>query len=244
MLPPLRAAVLWMTAMALPWPGRCAPPASSPPADPFAAARARMVEAQIAARDVGDPRVLEAMRQVPRHLFVPPDLVRHAYEDRPLPIGNGQTISQPYIVALMTELARPAPTDTALEVGTGSGYQAAVIARLVSRLYTIELEETLAREAEARLTALGTANVIVRHGDGFLGWADQAPFDIILVTAAPERVPPALVDQLAPGGRMVIPLGAEFETQILTVLRKDASGRITADEILPVRFVPLRRRED
>ena len=230
--------------MALPWTERCATPPGASPPDPHEQARMRMVASQIAARDIRDPRVLEAMRRVPRHLFVPADLVRHAYEDRPLPIGNGQTISQPYIVALMTELARPAPSDRALEIGTGSGYQAAVLARLVSRLFTIELEEELARQADQRLRALEYTNVTVRHGDGYAGWSDEAPFDIILVTAAPEHVPPALVEQLAPNGRMVIPIGAEFDTQELTVVRKGPSGTVTTEHVLPVRFVPLRRGGD
>jgi protein-L-isoaspartate(D-aspartate) O-methyltransferase len=202
-----------------------------------------MVDTQIAARGVRDARVLDAMRTVPRHEFVPPAALRDAYEDTPLPIGLSQTISQPYIVALMTELARPAPGDVALEVGTGSGYQAAVLSRLVARVSSIELEETLARDARDRLARLGFDTIEVRQGDGYLGWPERAPFDIILVTAAPEAIPPALVAQLKPGGRMVIPVGPVQDVQQLQLVEKDAGGRTRIRTIIPVRFVPLRRRE-
>jgi len=236
--------ILGVLAMITLPPDRCAgPPVEQGATDQYTQARARMVREQIASRDVTDPRVLEAIGRVPRHLFVPQDEVRYAYEDRPLPIGYGQTISQPYIVALMTQLARPAPTDRALEVGTGSGYQAAVLAPLVRRLFTIELEEPLARQAEERLRTLGYANVTVRHGDGYAGWPEEAPFDVILVTAAPEEVPPALVAQLAPGGRMVIPVGPVMEAQDLLRVEKGRDGAIRTEEIIPVRFVPLRHRE-
>jgi protein-L-isoaspartate(D-aspartate) O-methyltransferase len=177
------------------------------------------------------------MRDVPRHEFVPPDLWREAYADSPLPIGHGQTISQPYIVALMTALARPSPTDRALEVGTGSGYQAAVLSRLLDRVYTIELLEPLAREAATRLARY--SNVTTRVGDGYAGWPEQAPFDIIVVTAAPDEVPPRLVEQLKPGGRLVIPVGRTADVQELRLIEKRADGTISNRSIAPVRFVPL-----
>jgi protein-L-isoaspartate(D-aspartate) O-methyltransferase len=202
------------------------------------AARLRMVEGQIAARDVRDPAVLDAMRTVPRHLFVPDEVVDDAYADTPLPIGHGQTISQPYIVALMTELARPHATDRALEIGTGCGYQAAVLSRLVKHVFTIEIVEPLALAARARLARLGYANVTSRVGDGYQGWASEAPFDIILVTAAPETVPQALVDQLRPGGRLVIPVGGTF-SQNLELIEKDQAGRTRSRVVAPVRFVPM-----
>jgi len=209
--------------------------------DEFAADRQGMVAEQIAARDVRDPRVLAAMRDVPRHLFVPPDLQRQAYADRPLPIGDDQTISQPYIVALMTELARPRASDRALEVGTGSGYQAAVLSRLVSHVYTVEIVEPLARGAEQRLKKLGYANVTVRAGDGYAGWPDMAPFDIIMVTAAPDHVPAPLVAQLKAGGRLVIPVGPVGAVQELQLIEKDNAGRTTTTRVAPVQFVPLVR---
>src|SRR5512136_1234958 len=189
-----RSPFVWLILMALPWPSRCSgAPEPNLQQDPFDTARGEMVSEQIAARGIKDPNVLKVMRRVPRHLFVPVDEQRHAYEDRPLSIGYGQTISQPYIVALMTELARPKPTDRALEVGTGSGYQAAVLSHLVARLFTIELLKPLADEAAHRLRELGHANVVVRNGDGYAGWPEEAPFDIILVTAAPDHVPPPLI---------------------------------------------------
>jgi protein-L-isoaspartate(D-aspartate) O-methyltransferase len=197
-----------------------------------------MVSEQIDGRDVHDAAVLLAMREVPRHLFVPVDQVRDAYEDTPLPIGHGQTISQPYIVALMTQLARPHAGDRALEVGTGCGYQAAVLSRLVQHVYTVEIVEDLARDASARLARLGYGNVTVRAGDGYAGWPEEAPFDIILVTAAPERVPQALVDQLKVGGRLVIPVGGLLSQQ-LELLEKDAAGRLHTKVVAPVRFVPM-----
>jgi protein-L-isoaspartate(D-aspartate) O-methyltransferase len=209
--------------------------------DEFTPERQRMVGDQIAARDVRDPRVLAAMRDVPRHLFVPPDLQRQAYQDRPLPIGYDQTISQPYIVALMTELVRPRPSDRALEVGTGSGYQAAVLSRLVSHVYTIEIVEPLARSAGQRLKTLGYANVTVRAGDGYAGWPENAPFDIIVVTAAPDHVPAPLLTQLKPGGRLVIPVGPVSAVQELQLIEKDNDGRIKTTRVTPVRFVPLVR---
>ncbi len=209
--------------------------------DSFAAARSRMVAEQIAARGVRDPRVLAAMREVPRHLFVQPTDQPHAYDDGPRPIGYGQTISQPYIVALMTELLRPSVSDRALEVGTGSGYQAAVLSRLVSHVYTIEIIEPLAHDAEERLRNLGYTNVTVRVGDGYAGWPEVAPFDFIVVTAAPDHVPSPLLAQVRPGGRMVIPVGSVWDVQQLQLIEKDIAGQIRTKVIAPVAFVPLRR---
>ncbi len=204
------------------------------------AERERMVADQIASRDVRDPRVLGAMREVPRHLFVPEALRDRAYDDHPLSIGEGQTISQPYIVALMTELARPTPSDRALEIGTGSGYQAAVLSRLVAHVYSVEVNERLHEEAAARLKALGFANVTAILGDGYAGWAPAAPYDIVLVTAAPEEVPAALIAQLKPGGRLVIPVGGH--AQELRVIEKDADGRTRTRSVASVMFVPLVKR--
>lgn len=209
--------------------------------DVLAADRLRMVAEQIAARDVRDARVLAAMRDVPRHLFVPPELQAQAYTDRALPIGYDQTISQPYIVALMTELARPRAADRALEIGTGSGYQAAVLSRLVSQVYTIEIVEPLARSGAERLKNLGYANVTVRAGDGYAGWPDMAPFDIIMVTAAPDHVPAPLVAQLKPGGRLVVPVGPVSAVQELQLIEKDNAGRTRTTRVAPVQFVPLVR---
>jgi protein-L-isoaspartate(D-aspartate) O-methyltransferase len=212
--------------------------------DPFLRLRIAMVADQIAARDVEDPRVLDAMRSVPRHEFVPAAIRPDAYGDTPLPIGFDQTISQPYIVALMTELARPAPADRALEVGTGSGYQAAVLSRLVARVFSIELVEPLAQSAAATLQRLGYANVTVRSGDGYQGWPEEAPFDIILVTAAPEQVPAALVAQLKPGGRLIVPVGRKFDVQDLQIIEKDEAGRTTTRSVIPVRFVPMVKKRE
>ena len=220
----------------------CSAPASAPvDQDSFAAARARMVDQQIAARGVRDARVLAAMREVPRHLFVPPNDQLHAYDDTPRPIGYEQTISQPYIVALMTELLQPKAGDRALEVGTGSGYQAAVLSRLVGHVYTIEIVEPLGREAERRLKDLGYANVTVRVGDGYAGWPDAAPFDVIVVTAAPDHVPAPLLAQLKPGGRLVIPVGPVSAVQQLQLIERDAAGQVKTTVVAPVTFVPFRR---
>lgn len=219
------------------------PPALAAEVDAgYTAARESMVTRQIEARGITDKRVLEAMRRVPRHAFVPDGLRGEAYDDEPLPIGQGQTISQPYIVALMTELARPHANDRALEVGTGSGYQAAVLASLISHVYTIELEQTLSRSAAKVLQELDYDNVTVRTGDGYLGWPEVAPFDIILVTAAPDHIPQPLIDQLRPGGRMVVPVGNAWSTQELQLIEKSATGEIRTTNVSAVRFVPLRRR--
>lgn len=209
----------------------------------YTSARTEMVSRQIARRGVRDERVLEAMRKVPRHEFVPESERRSAYHDTPLPIGAGQTISQPYIVALMTELTRPAKNHRVLEVGTGSGYQAAVLAELVAQVYSIEIEATLANRATAVLRKLDYRNVTVRVGDGYVGWAEHAPFDTIIITAAPDHIPAPLVEQLKPGGTMVVPVGPKGATQQLRVLEKTASGNVESTVVAPVRFVPLRRRD-
>jgi protein-L-isoaspartate(D-aspartate) O-methyltransferase len=215
---------------------------AAPAADDYRSARERMVREQMEERGIRDPRVLEAMRTTPRHRFTLESEAAHAYGDYPLPIGEGQTISQPYIVALMTELARPRPGDRALEVGTGSGYQAAVLAPLVQHVYTIELEPTLGQRAAKLLQELEYDNVTTRIGDGYAGWPDEAPFDIVLVTAAPEEIPKPLLEQLAPGGRLVVPVGPSYATQELQLIEKDASGKLTKRTVSPVRFVPLRRK--
>lgn len=219
------------------------------PDDPMMATqRARMVHevrrhAEEVRRGTGlpalDPRVLDVLGKVPRHRLVPEAQRAHAYANRPLPIGHGQTISQPYIVALMTDLARPRPGDRVLEIGTGSGYQAAVLAELVGRVYSIEIVPPLARRAAADLQALGYANIELREGDGYYGWPEQAPFDAIVVTAAAASIPPPLIEQLKPGGRMVIPVGGQFHTQMLMLVEKQDEGRVRSRQILPVRFVPL-----
>jgi protein-L-isoaspartate(D-aspartate) O-methyltransferase len=220
---------------------------AAPPADTsweHQRLRTRMVETQIAARDVSDPAVLDAMRSVPRHRFAPNHPPELAYSDRPLPIGHEQTISQPYIVARMTELVRPKPTDRVLEIGTGSGYQAAVLAEIVDSVYTVEIIPALGRTARTRLDTLGYGNVDVRIGDGYEGWPEHAPFNAIVVTAAPEDIPPPLLDQLAPGGRMIVPVGPTGRTQRLTLVTKSADGQITRRTIAPVRFVPFLRNEN
>lgn len=186
-------------------------------------------------------RVMAAMKKVPRHRFVPPGAERHAYDNRPLPIGHGQTISQPFIVALMSDLLDLKAGDKVLEVGTGSGYQAAVLGELAREVYTIEIVAPLAKEASARLVALGYRNVTVRSGDGYLGWPEQAPFDAIMVTAGALEVPPALVQQLKPGGKLVIPVGPQWSGQELLVIEKDAGGKTSTRKALAVRFVPLTR---
>ena len=224
----------FLLAMALVWPGIQEVPAAQQE-DLYVQARERMVAEQITARGVRDPRVLDAMRRVPREAFVQPLDRQAAYDDRPLPIGEGQTIYQPYIVALMTELAAIQPDDRVLEIGTGSGYQAAVLACLTGQVYSIEIIETLARRAENLLEELGY-EVHVRTGDGFFGWPEAAPFDAILVTAAAPRVPQSLADQLADGGRLVMPLGDAF--QELVLFRK-AGRALTQERVIPVRFVPM-----
>jgi protein-L-isoaspartate(D-aspartate) O-methyltransferase len=202
-----------------------------------------MVDEQIIERGIRNEQVLAAMRYVPRHEFVPDSLRERSYDDRPLPIGEGQTISQPYIVALMTELAEPEQNHRVLEVGTGSGYQAAVLAELVADVYSIELLPTLAESATERLQKLGYADrVHVRAGDGYLGWPEAAPFDSILVTCGADHVPEPLFEQLKPGGKLIIPVGSLLE-QKLRVVEKNARGERRTRDVLPVRFVPLRRQD-
>jgi protein-L-isoaspartate(D-aspartate) O-methyltransferase len=211
------------------------------PADRWRQARENMVATALVPAGISDSATLGAMGRVPRHEFVPPEYREWAYEDRPLPIGQGQTISQPAVVALMTQLIRPRRGLRVLEVGTGSGYQAAVLAEAGCRVFTIELFRALAYEARERLRRLGYARVAVRHGDGYGGWPERAPFDAILVTAAADSIPPALVQQLAPGGRLVMPVGDALSYQNLMLVEKDSSGRLGSREIVPVRFVPLLR---
>lgn len=184
-------------------------------------------------------RVLQALRSVPRHEFVPDEERRFAYQNRPLPIGHGQTISQPYIVAIMTDFLEPRPEDKMLEVGTGSGYQAAILAEIVDQMYSIEIIEPLARQAGKRLKRLGYTNISTRTGDGYYGWESEAPFDGIVVTAAASHIPPPLIKQLKPGGRMIIPVGSRFMTQVLMLVTKQEDGTIKTRQLLPVRFVPL-----
>ena len=184
-------------------------------------------------------RVMAAMAKVPRHEFVPAAQVANAYANRPLPIGLGQTISQPYIVALMTDLMEVKPGDRVLEIGTGSGYQAAVLAALAGTVYTIEIVEPLGREAAERLKRLGYGNVVTRVGDGYQGWPGEAPFDSIMVTAAPREVPQPLIDQLKPGGRLVVPVGGQAAGQSLLLIEKQTDGTVTRRNVLAVRFVPL-----
>lgn len=207
-------------------------------------ARKRMLHHQLtgSGRGIKDERVLAAMRTVPRHEFVPEDVRFSAYEDRPLPIGHGQTISQPFIVAFMTEQLRPQPSDKVLEIGTGSGYQAAVLSGLVKEVFTIEIVEPLAKRATADLHRLGYTNVFVRIGDGYKGWPERAPFDAIIVTCAPDQVPQPLVEQLKEGGRMIIPVGPEGGVQELYLLEKHG-GAVKQRAVLPVHFVPMTRED-
>jgi protein-L-isoaspartate(D-aspartate) O-methyltransferase len=207
------------------------------PALDFVAERQRMVQQQLKARGINDGRVLAAMAKVPREEFVPPDSRGASYADGPLPIGYGQTISQPYIVAFMTEELRLKPSDRVLEIGTGSGYQTAILAELVADVYTIEIVEPLAKSAEATLQRLGYKDVHVKAGDGYKGWPEAAPFDAIIVTCAPGRVPQPLTDQLKDGGRMIIPVGERFAQELYLLEKKN--GRLKESAVLPVRFVPM-----
>jgi protein-L-isoaspartate(D-aspartate) O-methyltransferase len=211
-------------------------------ADPYAAAREAMVRDTIEARGIRDPAVLRVMRNTLRHLFVPGVPAHMAYADQPLPIGYGATISQPYIVALMTELLAPGKTSRVLEIGTGSGYQAAILAQLAGHVYSIEIVPELAASATATLQSLGYRNVTVKQGDGYRGWPDQAPFDRIILTAAPPEVPQTLIDQLARGGKLVAPIGPMFD-QELVVLEKNAAGKISRRSAGGVVFVPMRPGE-
>lgn len=201
--------------------------------------REKLVRQTIEGRGVTDASVLKAMRTVPRHEFVPQDMRRLAYTDQPLPIGYGQTISQPYIVAYMTEVLDVSPGDRILEVGTGSGYQAAVLAEISEEVYTIEIIDELAESARERLSRLGYDSVEVKNGDGYYGWPEYAPFDAIIVTAAAGHVPPPLIEQLAPGGRIIIPIGGVYQIQQLTLLEKSSEGEISSNQLMAVRFVPF-----
>lgn len=208
-------------------------------ADLFLAKRLSMVERDIKGRGISDQRVLEAMRRVPRHLLVEERLRWRAYADHSLPIGEGQTISQPYVVALMTEALGLGPTDRVLEIGTGSGYQAAILAEIVKDVYSIEIRKGLAEQAETRLKELGYANVQVRYGDGYFGWEEHAPFDAIIITAAVNHIPPPLIRQLKAGGRMVLPLGSTTFFQTLTLITKSKQGELTVRQLDSVAFVPM-----
>jgi len=207
--------------------------------DAYMISRQKMVDIDIAGRGVTDTRVLDAMRNVPRHQFVPGEYIDSSYADRPLPIGLGQTISQPYIVAAMTELIDPKPEHVVFEVGTGSGYQAAVLADLVRHVYTVEIVPELGEQAAERLKTLGYSNITVRVGDGYAGWPEHGPFDGIIVTCGAEEVPPPLIEQLKPGGKMVIPVGPTHMVQELLVIEKDSTGRVSRRSVMPVRFVPM-----
>jgi protein-L-isoaspartate(D-aspartate) O-methyltransferase len=211
-------------------------PASS--ADIYALRRTQMVEQDIKARGIRDERVLKAMGKIPRHLFVSPRYRNAAYGDHPLPIGEGQTISQPYVVALMTEALQLRPGDRVLEIGTGSGYQAAVLAEIVKEVYTIEIREGLAEEAGARLRELGYENIKVKHADGYFGWPEYAPFDAIIITAAANHIPPPLIKELKEGGRLIIPLGSTVYFQTLTLATKKA-GELELVQMGAVAFVPM-----
>jgi protein-L-isoaspartate(D-aspartate) O-methyltransferase len=224
-------AILFLFFLLTPWQSYAAPMEET-----FALKRQQMVKEQIEERGIKDIRVLEVMRKVKRHLFVPSSLQKAAYDDHPLPIGHGQTISQPYIVAFMTEAGRIKSTDRVLEIGTGSGYQAAVLAEIAKEVYTIEILKPLAEGSSHLLGKLGYKNIQVQWGDGYKGWKEQAPFDVIIVTAAPDKVPEELVGQLKSGGRMVVPIGGFY--QELYLLTKTESG-IKKESLLPVRFVPM-----
>ena len=212
-----------------------------PQADRYNTARKNMVRTQITARGITDRGTIESLERVPRHLFVPVEYEADSYGDYPLPIGYGQTISQPYIVAYMTEAVKPSGKKKALEIGTGSGYQSAVLANLVDTVYTIEIIEALADEAKARFRKLGYKNIIAKSGDGYIGWIEHAPFDIIVVTAAAEIIPKPLIEQLAENGRMVIPVGSQAGAQELKLVVKK-NGKVDIQDLLPVRFVPFKRK--
>ena len=205
--------------------------------DNYVQARRRMVEEQIAARGVRDPRVLAAMAAVPRHVFVPEGQWHHAHEDHPLPIGDGQTISQPYIVAVMTELLRLVPADKVLEIGTGSGYQAAILAELCDSVFSVEIVPALGERAGNLLTILGYKNVFVKVGDGYQGWARHAPYQAVIVTCSPTHIPLPLIGQLDEGGRMIIPVGRMYSQELIVLEKK--KGLMTQKRVLPVRFVPM-----
>lgn len=207
--------------------------------DPQTQARLRMVEEQLKGRDITDAKVLRVMAKIPRHLFVPLELISKAYKDHPLPIGEGQTISQPYIVALMTQVLAIKSDEKVLEIGTGSGYQAAVLSELTGQVYSIEIRPHLAQEAQRRLTRLGHSNIELKQGDGYFGWPEAAPFDAIMITAATNHIPPPLLKQLKPGGRLVLPLGSTTFFQTLTLITKQADGTFDVQHLSTVSFVPM-----
>ena len=211
--------------------------------DQWRPAREQLVDERLVPSGIRDSATLAAMRVVPRHQFVAPDQQHLAYEDIPLAIGQEQTISQPSVVALMTELIQPRPGKRVLEIGTGSGYQAAVLAETGCHVWTIEIIGSLASQARSRLKRLGYSTITVRHGDGYAGWSQEAPFDAIVVTAAADSIPPPLLEQLAPAGRLVMPVGAQFPYQHLVLVQKDSAGELSSRQLLPVRFVPLLRGE-
>jgi len=214
---------------------------AEPAADPTAAARNRMVERHLAERGIKDPRVLDAFRTVPRHKFLPSNVQRLAYDDESIPIGEGQTITPPYDVAMMTEALEPQPTDRVYEVGTGSGYQASILSRLVKEVYSVEIHEPLGKRAAEVIKSLGYDNIHTRVGDGYNGWPEAAPFDAVIVTCAPENVPAPLVEQLKEGGRMVIPLGTRFNQIVYLKVKRD--GKLTdVRELRPTLFVPMTGR--
>ena len=204
--------------------------------------REEMVKQQIEDRGINDAATLSSLRKVPRHLFVPKNSIGDAYDDRPLPIGFGQTISQPYIVAYMTEIVKPLATHRVLEIGTGSGYQAAVLSNIVKEVYTIEIIDTLSRQAGNLFSKLNYKNITVKTGDGYYGWKEKAPFDAIIVTAAGEHIPPPLVEQLKEDGRMIIPVGSPFMVQHLMLVEKK-NGKVRTTSMMPVRFVPFKRSQ-
>jgi protein-L-isoaspartate(D-aspartate) O-methyltransferase len=208
--------------------------------DPTAAARNRMVQRHLEERGIKDPRVLDAFRTVPRHRFLPPKTRRQAYDDESIPIGEGQTITPPYDVAFMTEVLKPKPTDKVYEVGTGSGYQSAILSRLVKEVYSVEIHAPLSQRATAVHKELGYTNIHTRVGDGYEGWPEAAPFDAIIVTCAPQKIPQPLIDQLKDGGRMVIPLGDRFTQSVHLVIKKD--GKLSQTELKPTLFVPMTGR--
>jgi protein-L-isoaspartate(D-aspartate) O-methyltransferase len=229
---------MFLFALTLAAPAACQ---RKPVPDSWEHQRKRLVDEWLVPAGIRDSATLAAMRTVPRHEFVPPDQRVYAYLDMPLPIGHGQTISQPAVVALMTQLIAPQAGKRVLEVGTGSGYQAAVLAQAGCRVWTIEIFEALAKDARARLARLGYSRVAVRHGDGYAGWPGEAPFEAILVTAAADSIPPALLDQLGPGGRLVMPVGNPDSEQMMVLVEKDSAGRLASRQLVPVRFVPLLR---
>jgi protein-L-isoaspartate(D-aspartate) O-methyltransferase len=208
----------------------------------FSRLREKMVKEQIEQRGIQDPATLSSLRKVQRHLFVPDNLRDYAYDDRPLPIGYGQTISQPYIVAYMTEIIKPRPDYNVLEIGTGSGYQAAILSGIVKEVYSIEIVDSLCNQARNRLGKLNYKNIHVRSGDGYHGWKDKSPFDAIVVTAAAEHIPPPLIAQLKENGKMIIPVGSPFMTQQLMLVEKK-NGRMRTSSMMPVQFVPFKRRQ-